>query len=677
MKPSLLLLVPALIWLASPGFAATGRRAFPDSIRPVSGTDETGAWISRRDLSAEELGAPMIFSVSLRMRDVAGLQARVAAGEIVPDAEMEARYLPARADYDQLAAWLAAQGFTTELSDRGHTTIIVRGTVAQVAAALDVTFARVALPTGAASPGSEYTSAITTPSLPADLPESVLGIDGLQPHLQWRRPHPLPQDVVSNSSYVTPDDVAAGYNVSSNWNGRGQTIAIVDQGAVATSDLNTFWSTVGSSQTAANVTSINVAGGPSAGSDPTETALDVEWAGALAPGAQIRLYLSNNAINCLPQILNDLPTNPSMTVVSISYGSPEGTITLNSIASTENTLLRLAAAGVTVFAAAGDGGSNPSSNTGQYSASSPTLPEYPASDPSTTGVGGTTMTLNSSFVDTGETAWNAIPSQGAATGGGISKLISEPTWQTGTPSTTQRCVPDVAAIASGNNLGAFIYVTVGKQNPMQDVIGTSLATPIWAAVCAQLNQARAAVGLAPIGLLGPHIYPLVRTAAFTDITTGTNGAYSAGPGYDLCTGLGTPNVTNFIVALGGVPPPVISGQPQSTSVGLGVLFSFSVTATGSGLSYQWSLNGTPIAGATGSSYVKGAATTADAGSYTVTVSNAAGSVTSSAATLTITTPASAPAPASGGGGGGAPGLWFYAALLLLCGVRQATRSRVS
>ncbi len=337
---------------------------------------------------------------------------------------------------------------------------------------------------------------------------------------------------------------------------------------------------------------------------------------------------------------------------------------------------------MSVFAASGDGGSNPSASTGSFGANNALDPEYPASDASVTGVGGTTLSFNSSFVATGEVAWNALSLQNAATGGGLSTLVAAPSYQTGTPSGTQRCVPDVAAIASGNNLGAFVFVG----NATHSVGGTSLATPIWAAFCAQLNQARVAVGLPTAGLLGPKIYPLAGTGAFHDITSGTNGQYSAGPGYDLCTGLGSPNVTNLIVALGGLPSPVITGQPQSVSVGLGVLFSFSVTATGGGtLSYQWFFNGAAIAGATGPTYVKGAAAASDAGSYTVTVSNATGSVTSSAATLTIGTASatfsgsgsgssdgSAPA-SSGGGGGGAPGLWFYGALLLVAGVRQATR----
>jgi kumamolisin len=677
MKRPLLSPLALLLCLVVPGAAqAAGRRVFTDSIRAVAGTDAAEARVARRELRADELLAPLVVSVSLRMRDPAGLQARLEAGERISQDEMEARYLPRAADYDRVSAWLAGQGLAIVQTDRNHTIVAARGSVALVAQAFALTFARVAVPAEASSTINEYTAAIDAPSLPEDLAPAILGIDGLQPYLRLRHIRARPLDVVGNSSFVTPDNVAAAYNVSGVWTGQGQTIAIVDEGAATASDLNSFWATAGVSatQSAANVTSIPVAGGPPANGDTTETALDVEWAGALAPQAKIRLYLSANVLNCLPNIISDQRSNPSLSVVSISFGATENGLTRAAIASLQAEFAQLAAAGVSVFAASGDGGSNPNLNTGSFGANNVLAPEYPASDANVTGVGGTTLSFNSSFAATGEVAWNAISLQNAATGGGLSLLVAAPSYQTGTPSGTQRCVPDVAAIASGNNLGAFVFVG----NAAKSIGGTSLATPVWAAVCAQLNQARAAVGLPTAGLLGPKLYPLAGTGAFHDITSGTNGQYSAGPGYDLCTGLGSPNVTNLIVALGGVPPPVITGQPQSVSVGLGVLFSFSVAATGGGtLSYQWSLNGTAIAGATGPSYVKGAAAAGDAGSYTVTVSNLTGSVTSSAATLTIAAPA-APAAASGGGGGGgggAPGLWFYGALLLLTGIRQATRSR--
>ena len=129
-------------------------------------------------------------------------------------------------------------------------------------------------------------------------------------------------------------------------------------------------------------------------------------------------------------------------------------------------------------------------------------------------------------------------------------------------------------------------------------------------------------------------------------------------------------MTNLVLALGGAVTPTITSQPQSTSVTTGGTFSFSVSATGGGtLAYQWFLNGSAISGAVSSTFSKGSSSASDAGSYTVVVSNAAGSVTSNAATLTVNAPAAPAAASTGGGGGGAPSLWFYGALALVGGIR--------
>ena len=95
---------------------------------------------------------------------------------------MEAKYLPFLSDYNRIGAWLTAQGFTLILADSNHTNIFARGTVAQIAQAFDVTFARVKNADG------EFTSAVTAPTLPAELAGPILSIDGLQPHIRFHPP---------------------------------------------------------------------------------------------------------------------------------------------------------------------------------------------------------------------------------------------------------------------------------------------------------------------------------------------------------------------------------------------------------------------------------------------------------------------------------------------------------
>ena len=161
------------------------------------------------------------------------------------------------------------------------------------------------------------------------------------------------------------------------------------------------------------------------------------------------------------------------------------------------------------------------------------------------------------------------------------------------------------------------------------------------------NQARANNGLGPIGLLGPKIYPLHGTAAFNDITIGTNGAYSAGPGYDLCTGLGSPNIAALAVGVGGTilsAAPEITSEPNSQTIATGATVVLTAGAQPSWtippystapISYQWSMNGSAVSGATNSSLMLTNTSAANQGSYTCAISNVYGSVTTSPATVTV------------------------------------------
>lgn len=558
--------------------------------------------ITRLQLTPAELGETLRFSVTLRMRDLEGLQARIASGEQVADPEMEASYLPPRADFDRVSAWLTSQGFTITLPDRTHTSVFAQGTVASVARAFGIAFARVAVSDG------EYTSAVEEPRMPADLAGAVLSVNGLQPEFRLRhiRSRQLPpQDLYGGMIYVTPDNVASAYNFPGLATGSGQTIAIVGEGAVATSDLLQFWTAVGVSQTTANFTSINVNGGPGGSNSGAtdEAALDVEWAGALAPGAAIRLYLANNVFNTFTQIMNDVPKIPGMTVVSISYGDTEGDQGgASSLRSYSQEFAQMAAAGLSVLASSGDSGSNPQpgSGAGGYSSTNPLAVNYPASDVSVTGVGGTEVQYVGNWSYAGDIVWNEIAKDGSASGGGVSSFFAKPSWQTGgsvLAGQTLRCVPDVSAISVGDlnsvNIGSKflpadatdVGVLVFIAGSASGRAGTSLSCPVWAAVAALINQARATSGMKPIGLLNPQLYPLQGTAAFNDVTSGTNGAYSAGTGYDLCSGLGSPNVANLITALSGTALPASHLLNLSTraqvQTGQNIMFAgFVIAGTG-------------------------------------------------------------------------------------------------
>ena len=616
------------------------RTLFADSIKEVPpGTVISGPHIVRATLTAGELAQPIGFMISLRMRNFGELQDLVQSGRgrIVSKSEMEARYLPAKSDYNRVAAWLTAQGFTITLVDSNHTNVFARGSVAATADAFKVSFARVTTDQG------EFTSAVTVPSLPYDLASPVLGFVGLQPHVRMRSVGHQSLAVTNVSGFTTPADILSGYHVPGNLTGAGQTIGIFSEAIPIASDLTAFWQATGTTRNPANYSVVEVNGGPTASSQaagPGEATMDLEWAGAIAPGAKLILYACSGSntddLATAVQILNDGVAK----IVSASFGSTEAEDAPSLIQSSSQILAQMAAAGITLFAGSGDGGSNPDINapgTAPYSPSSPRAVIYPASDPSVTAVGGTTATFDSNWTMTGETSWfipNYFSTGTGSGGGGLSTVFLRPAWQSGpgVPDGTARCVPDVAAMAFASTATGKSLFIIENGQIVTGVGGTSLASPTWAGMTALVNQARANAGLPTLGLLGPWIYPLIGTPAFTDITTGTNGAYNAGPGYDLCTGIGSPNIAALAAALG--PPLAFTTQPTPQAVSAGATTTLSASATGAA-SYQWRLNGANIAGATNSSLTLSNLGTTQRGSYTVVASNAFSSITSNPTNVAV------------------------------------------
>lgn len=236
-------------------------------------------------------------------------------------------------------------------------------------------------------------------------------------------------------------------------------------------------------------------------------------------------------------IIEDLATIPTMRQLSISLGLGETYMASAETSVQHYKFLRLAAAGVNVFVSSGDAGSNPD-DTG-HASDGPLQPEYESSDPCVVAVGGTTLKLATGGTVRSETGW-------PGSGGGKSVLFKRPSWQhgPGVAHGTARLVPDVA-LAADPEFGADVWLNGSAQM----IGGTSWSAPVWAGFCALINEARAAVGKAPLSFLNPQIYPLNGSACFRDVTTGSNGAYEAGPGHDQVTGLGAPNLAALIAAL--------------------------------------------------------------------------------------------------------------------------------
>jgi kumamolisin len=366
--------------------------------------------------------------------------------------------------------------------------------------------------------------------------------------LPWIR-NGLPAPNIANSPPYLVDEIVRAYNANAlGVTGAGQTIAILIDTFPNDNDVVDFWKANGIAVDLTRIGKIKVGSGHMPAPEGEET-LDVSWTSGIAPEAKIKIYATGSlqfvALDlALDRIIADASDDPTLRQLSISLGlgetflgGPDG-----EVATQHQKFLRLAAMGVNVFVSSGDAGSNPSSD-GQTS-NGPLQAEYAASDTAVVGVGGTSLKLalgDGSVTE--EDGWSG-------SGGGDSIFFTRPSWQTGkgVPSGSKRSVPDVSAAADPNE-GAFLVL----HGQPTGIGGTSWAAPVWAGLCALINEARHAAGLPSLPYLNPLIYPLIGTGCFRDVTAGSNGEFSAAVGYDRVTGLGAPDVKQLIASLTQAP----------------------------------------------------------------------------------------------------------------------------
>jgi len=322
--------------------------------------------------------------------------------------------------------------------------------------------------------------------------------------------------------------------------GSGQTIAIVvaNNDPNIANDLHVFDQTFGLADPAfqkVNLGATTVDAGWSA-----ETALDVEWAHAVAPQAKILLVEAASAnLNDMVNAVDFARNQSGVSVVSMSWGGSEfaGETSLNQYFTTP-----AGHSNVAFVAASGDNG-----------AWGGTI--WPSVSTNVLAVGATQLSLNSQGNYQGETGW-------VGSGGGVSSYVNEPGYQYSVQSTGNRTTPDVAYNGdplSGYAVFSSVTDSTGNSGWMT-VGGTSAGTPQWAGILALADQGRTLAGKPAIDNAPAAIYGL-SNSAFNDVTSGTNG-YQAQKGYDLVTGRGTPNIVNTVSGLVG---PTVAGQITSVS----------------------------------------------------------------------------------------------------------------
>ena len=433
-----------------------------------------------------------------------------------------------------------AHGLSVVESSAPRRTVILRGRVSQMQEAFGVSLGlyedRGVTFRGRSGP-------VHVPQDLADIVEGVFGLDDRpQAHPQFRLAGPLPAPGVVHphaaGSSFTPLELAQAYQFPAG-DGAGQTIAIIELGGgYRKADITAYFAELGLK--APKVTAVRVNGGKNAPTgDPNsadgEVMLDIEVAGAVAPGAKIAVYFAPNTdagfLNAVTTAVHDARRKPS--VVSISWGAAEPGWTQQAMQAMDSAFREAAMLGVTVLCAAGDDGSD--DRVGDHLAHT----DFPASSPWATGCGGTRLELNGGAISS-ETVWNNGMGHGA-TGGGVSDTFALPDYQQGAgvpPSANPggrvgRGVPDIAAVADPQT---GYRVRVDGQDMV--IGGTSAVSPLWSGLVARLNAQRAH----PIGFLNPLLYA---AGPLRDITSGNNGAYQAHSGWDACTGLGSPDGTRL------------------------------------------------------------------------------------------------------------------------------------
>ena len=315
--------------------------------------------------------------------------------------------------------------------------------------------------------------------------------------------------------------------------GTGQTIGFVQFDTFLRSDVSDYLALIGLPQSRMdNLSQVHVNGGAPLGADQSEVLLDVKTALTIAPGAKLVVY--DAPLGSSFQSVFNAAINGGSTIISNSWAYCESQTTLADVLSIEAILQSAAASGISVFNASGDSGSTCLDGSANTVA-------VPASSPSATAVGGSSVQLTPGLTYGTETWWDgtaATPPTGSG-GFGVSKFFSRPSYQDGISASPMRSVPDVVANADPAHGFIICQASNGGCPNGKWYGGTSRTAPMWAAFTARLNHALGG----NLGAANPQLYPL-------GLTNGFRSAASMGSDF-AHVGLGSPNVVELYLALAG------------------------------------------------------------------------------------------------------------------------------
>ena len=508
-------------------------------------------------------------TVSLDFRNVSGLNSLLSS-LYNPGSPLYHHWLSPRQFYDRFGPYPSTvsavesymESFGARVTSVSSNGILIHftATEGQLQKALGITFYSFRLD------GKAYYTSTGQTALPYNIAVYVTGIQGLQDYVVATHPSIssgssvlsasfTPSPAPSASAPYNPATIREAYNFTGLYNrgvsGKGVSVAIVTAYTFVSSELQYFDGTFGIS--AANVRQVQPDGATSATS--LESTLDAEWLSAIAPNATITEVEGPNAqLSTFTDLFNYIVANNISSVVSTSWGTPESGTPSSTISQDNGIFKQGAAEGIAFTTASGDFGA--------YDNTSQPTPDFPSSSPYVTAVGGTWLNLTQSGKSVArysETGWSK-------SGGGVSSYFQTPSYQSKLPGSLVlkgRGVPDVSFSAMPS-YGYFVYYN----STWYSAGGTSFGAPIWAGILALENQLRNNSGESNLGFANPSLYEIAigsnYSSAFYDITSGYNGYYTAGPGYDLVTGLGTPNVNNLDLMLARIPTISLSVKAVAT-----------------------------------------------------------------------------------------------------------------
>jgi kumamolisin len=595
-------------------------------------------------------------SIALPLRNADALNALIAAQNTVGSplyhqyltpAQFAASYSPDQATVNAVVAFLKSSGLQVGAISPNHLLIDASGSVAKVEAAFDTQISDFSYH------GRTVYAPTVEPSVPAALAGMIQNVGGLDNvgiyHHSGDAIATTPLAGSGPGGGYTPSELRTAYDANSlisSDNGAGQTVAIFELDSYKASDINAYLSNYGLGS--AKYSNVVVDGASTtAGAGAIEVELDMEVVSAIAPGATQHIYIGPNSTQGVNDTYNKVVTDDTAKVMSTSWGLCEAQSGNSELASLDSIFAQGAAQGQAFFSAAGDSGA--------YDCNDTSLAvDSPADDPHVVGVGGTTLNTGSGGSYSSESIWaNASDTsrspEGAGGGGGLSTYFSQPSYQSGpgvsnSYSNGMREVPDVSADADPNT-GYSVYCTVSAAGCSSTsawiaVGGTSAAAPLWTALVADANEYLAGQSKPTFGAASAELYTLFNTsqtyAAYHDITSGNNLHYPATSGYDLASGIGSPDAWNLARdAAGGTvsnPPTISSFSPTSGPVGT------SVTITGTNFTGATAVkfNGTSASYTVGSATSITATVPTGATTGAISVTTSAGTATS-ASSFTVTT----------------------------------------